>query len=263
MVRLAGVVSSPSSQTGAGDTVYSGQGYDSIPHLRRGRPGSRASRTSQRTWIRQICIPLLSFLVSVHPRLGSADEQSCQLGLLLGTTDVNSVKIPVLAVASSPPFPLTARFLVVAPHRFSWNPHGATTMLGVAGCLHPGFSFLTGGVRSGIVPGGGARQSECSCFSYFLMQLVFDSLEPGGASASPSCPSILSVVSCSCRVVSCSFEKEQCQDNLGPHLGDVTLGYLQVLLFAIRLVRPRGLRERLCLKKWPRTLSSLLDTVLK
>ena len=81
------------------------------------------------------------------------------------------------------------------------------------------------------------------------MQLVFDSLEPGGASASPSCPSILSVVSCSCRVVSCSFEKEQCQDNLGPHLGDVTLGYLQVLLFAIRLGRPRGLRERLCLKK--------------
>ena len=55
----------------------------------------------------------------------------------------------------------------------------------------------------------------------------------------------LSVVSCSCRVVSCSSEKEQCQDNSGPHLGDVTLGYLRVLLFTIRLVRPRGLRERL------------------
>ena len=98
---------------------------DSIPQLRLGRPGSRASRTSQRTWIRQICTPLLSFLVSVHPWLGPADEKSCWLGLLLGTTDVNSVKIPVLAVASSPPFSLTARFLVVAPHRFSWNPHGA------------------------------------------------------------------------------------------------------------------------------------------
>lgn len=67
----------------------------------------------------------------------------------------------------------------------------------------------------------------------------------GGASISPSCPSILSVVSCSCRVVSCSSEKEQCQDNSGPYLGDVTLGYLRVLLFTIRLVRPRGLRERL------------------
>ena len=31
------------------ETLYSGQGYDSIPHLRLGRPGSRESRTSQRT----------------------------------------------------------------------------------------------------------------------------------------------------------------------------------------------------------------------
>lgn len=49
---------------------------------------------------------------------------------------------------------------------------------------------------------------------------------------------------------------------MGPHLGNVTLGYLQVLVFTIRLVRPRGLRERLCLKM-TKTLSSSFGYSLK
>ena len=58
-------------------------------------------------------------------------------------------------------------------------------MLGVAGCLHPGFSLPTGGVRGSTVLGGEAMLSVCGCLSYFLMQSAFVSLVPGVPQSHP------------------------------------------------------------------------------
>ena len=70
-----------------------------------GKPGSRASKLRLRLWIRQICTPSNS-LVRVHPQLVAVNEQSCQLGLLLGHRRYEvGAKIWVLAVASPAPLP--------------------------------------------------------------------------------------------------------------------------------------------------------------
>lgn len=110
---LPEVIASSSGKIGLEDTHHSGWEYDSAPCLGVGKLGSRANKTPLKIRIRQICSPPSS-------QLGSADEQSCWLGLLLGHCSMSLVCQDLCAGCCEPLplFSVTVRFPVVEPHRF-------------------------------------------------------------------------------------------------------------------------------------------------
>lgn len=84
MQQLPGVLPALPVRWGGDSQSTEGEAMAPLPCLGVGRPGSRAWKTPHlSTWIRQTCTPLSS-LVRLCYRLGSADKQSCCLGLLLG-----------------------------------------------------------------------------------------------------------------------------------------------------------------------------------
>ena len=95
---LPGVIASSSGKIGLEDTHHSGWEYDSAPCLGVGKLVSRVNKTPPlKIRIRQICSPPSS-------QLGSADEQSCWLGLLLGHCSMSLV-CQDLCAGCCKPFP--------------------------------------------------------------------------------------------------------------------------------------------------------------
>lgn len=198
------------------DTFHSGRGCDSAFCLGMGKAGSRTSKTpSLMILIRQICTPPNS-LVKVHQGLGSVDEQSCWLRLLLGHHRYK-VSQPRYVPVVINPYPLLCHSQIPCDQALQmalkspWGeirveaPTKRSTMLvgGGPACPHRViFSHRSNRSFSKDLSvvlrwsWGEAGWSTRSCFPDPLMQSVWVSvLQGGSALASHPHPGILSGVS--------------------------------------------------------------------
>ena len=184
-----------------------------------GKPGSGASKTPHlRIPMRQIFTIRFSWSECVPDLVLQANKAAGQDYYLgsAGRNSVSKIQVPGVAnpslllchgqiprgwVSQIPLWSPLCEIRIGAP--IKWP-----TMLGETRCL-PGFSFPTGGTRGSgqtSLAWGGAVWSACSCSSYPSSAVCLGLCDAGGASASPLCSTILSVVSCSWIDVNCSCE---------------------------------------------------------
>lgn len=210
---------------------------DLAPCLGVGRLGFRARKIPHlRIQIRHICIPPRS-LIRLHPHFDSADEQRCWLRLLLRHCryELSLLGYECWLLQAPSHFLSHSQILSDWAHRLPYNslsvrsewglPQSDPQYWGMVVCS--GCSSLIRWTRGlgetslhGMhCPEGGAMPSVCSYFSNAICSHLRGA---GGASASPPCSRVLSVVFCSWIDVS-SPEGNEVRNDLCCQLGDIVL----------------------------------------